>query len=74
MGLRIDALSRHGRACLGHPDVVKRGGHRIEITGTRPVMTWGMALLDPFPRLRLAGGDKDAFRSCILPALRLARR
>ena len=34
-----DTLSRHGRACPGHPDAVRRGALRIVITGTRPVMT-----------------------------------
>jgi hypothetical protein len=34
-----DTLSRHGRACPGHPDAVRRGALRIVITGTSPVMT-----------------------------------
>jgi hypothetical protein len=31
--------SRHGRARPGHPDKAQRRAFRIEITGTRPVMT-----------------------------------
>jgi hypothetical protein len=38
-----DTLSRHGRPCPGHPDAVRRGALRIEITGTSPVMTWRMS-------------------------------
>ncbi|MFL5022397.1 MAG: hypothetical protein ACJ8DW_09110 [Microvirga sp.] len=36
-----DTLCRHGRACPGHPDAVRRGALRIVITGTSPVMTGG---------------------------------
>jgi hypothetical protein len=32
-------LSRHGRACPGHPDPKSVALHSIRITGTRPVMT-----------------------------------
>ncbi|MFL5131176.1 MAG: hypothetical protein ACJ8DD_13665 [Microvirga sp.] len=35
----LDTLPRHGRACPGHPDAVRRSALRIGITGTRPVMT-----------------------------------
>jgi hypothetical protein len=34
-----DTLCRHGRACPGHPDAVRRSALRIGITGTSPVMT-----------------------------------
>ena len=34
-----DTLSRHGRACPGHLNDVKRHAFRTEITGTRPAMT-----------------------------------
>jgi hypothetical protein len=36
-----DTLCRHGRACPGHPDAVRRSALRIGITGTGPVMTRG---------------------------------
>jgi len=35
----LDTLSRHGRACAGHLDPVRRSALRIGITGTSPVMT-----------------------------------
>jgi hypothetical protein len=34
-----DTLSRHGRACPGHPDAVRCRASGIGITGTSPVMT-----------------------------------
>jgi hypothetical protein len=42
------SVSRHGRTCPGHPDDVKRRGHLIEITGTRPVMTGDYRFLPYF--------------------------
>jgi hypothetical protein len=38
-----DTLCRHGRACTGHPDAVRRSASGIGITGTSPVMTLGSA-------------------------------
>ena len=43
-----DTHSRHGRACPGHPDAVKRHAFPTEITGTRPVMTGGYRFLPYF--------------------------
>jgi hypothetical protein len=42
--MRRETLSRHGRACPGHLDPVKRRAFPIGITGTRPVMTKEEAL------------------------------
>jgi hypothetical protein len=36
-----DSLSRHGRACPGHPGDMKHRASPGGITGTRPVMTGG---------------------------------
>jgi hypothetical protein len=36
----LDTLSRHGRACPGHPDQTSAALQSIGITGTGPVMTW----------------------------------